>query len=113
MTTSQRLSALVAYLPVLGWLYVGIFQSKDKFSKFHLRQSLGLFIFLLAVFLGWAVLAALISLFPYAVLISVALFTLVIFAFLFGIVAWLLGIANALRGRMAMLPVFGRFASRI
>ena len=113
MTTSYRVAALIAYLPVIGWLFVAFFRNKDEFAKFHLRQSVGLFAFLLVILIGWGVFAWLLAWLPFALLVGVALFSLVIFAFLFGVLAWLMGVSNALRGRVAYLPVFGRMAGNL
>ena len=45
--------------------------------------------------------------------VSVALFTVVIAAYVYGAVAWIMGLTNALRNRKATLPVFGRWANRL
>lgn len=107
MTSASRFSALIAYLPVLGWLYVAIFQRKDSYALFHLRQSIGLGVFVILVFLAWAVAAWAIAWIPYAFVLSIALFALVIVALLFVLVIWVRGILNALQGRKASLPMAG------
>jgi uncharacterized membrane protein len=109
----NRLSACIAYIPVVGWLYVLFFQRRDPFAMFHLRQSIGLILFLGVVFLGWMVVGWLVAWIPFGMLVAVALFTLVMLAFGVGLYAWIAGILYALRGRVAFLPIFGRFANRL
>lgn len=114
MTTSQRFSAFVAYLlPVVGWLYVGLFQRKSRLAVFHTRQAICLVLFLIASFLGWAIVAYVLALIPYAVVLSAALFTLVIVVVIVAVVIWIIGMVNALRGRIAYLPLIGRWALRL
>lgn len=113
MNQLSPLPAALAYLPVLGWLYVFFLQRQNQLAVFHLRQSIGLFLFLLATLLVWAVVAWLLVWIPLMAVVSVALFTLVIAAYLYGFVAWLLGIFNALRSRQTPLPGFGGWASRL
>lgn len=112
-TTSSTLPAFVAYIPVIGWLYVILFKRQDEFAMFHLRQSIGLFIFLAVMLLGWALLTWIIAWIPYGMLLGVTLFTIVITAFIFGVIAWIMGMIYALQGRVVFLPVFGRMASRM
>ena len=114
MNTSSRFSAALAYLlPVLGWLYVYIFQRKNSFALYHLRQAIGLVIFLIVTLLSWAVLGWLLAWIPYLNILSIALFALVVGVYLYGIVAWLIGIYNALSDKESPLPLFGRLASRL
>jgi uncharacterized membrane protein len=112
MNTSQRFSAFIAYLlPVIGWVYVLLFQRKNPFAVFHLRQAIGLFLFLIVVFAGWVVVGWVLAWIPFMLIFSVALFTLVISAFIFGLATWVIGMSNALRGRMVLLPLFGKVAN--
>jgi uncharacterized membrane protein len=113
MSTPSRLPAVLAYVPVVGWLYVLLFQRKNLVALFHLRQSIGLFLFLVGTFAGWAVIAWLLAWIPYMDILAIALFAIVIAAYLYGAVAWILGLINALRSRLAPLPLFGRWANRL
>ena len=113
MDRSQRISALIAYIPVIGWLYVFFLQRKSELAVFHLRQSLGLVLGALGVFVGWVVLAWIMAWVPYLDVIAVALFTLVIATAILVVIFWLVGIINALRGRMAQLPFFGGLADKL
>ncbi len=112
--TIKRFPALLAYLlPVVGWIYILIFERKNLFVMFHLKQSIGLFGFLVSVATGWTVLAWLIAMIPYGFILSVSLFTLVIAALIFGVIAWILGLLNVLRGKVAFLPLVGRKAYQL
>lgn len=113
MSMSSRLSAAVAYIPVIGWLYVLLVQRGDVLARFHLRQSVGLYLFLVAALAAWIIIGFLLALIPLMAVVSAALFTIVIAAFLYGLVALLMGLSNALRGRTNPLPVFGQRASRL
>ena len=58
MSKPSRLPAVLAYLiPVIGWLYVLFFQRKNELAVYHLRQSIGLFLFLIGTLFGWTVIA--------------------------------------------------------
>jgi uncharacterized membrane protein len=114
MSQSSRLSAVLAYLiPVVGWLYVFLFQRGNTFAVFHLRQAIGLFLFLLAALLIWAVIGWVLAWIPFMAALSIGLFTLVIAAYFYGVVVWILGIIHALRNQSTPLPLFGQWADRL
>ena len=114
MNTFSRLPAVLAYLlPVVGWLYVFFFQRKNSLALYHLRQAIGLVVFLIVTLIAWGVVGWLLAWIPYLNILSIALFALVISAYLFGIVAWLFGIYYALSDRESPLPLFVRLASRL
>jgi uncharacterized membrane protein len=105
---------VVAYLiPIFGWLYVFFFQRKNSLAVYHLKQSIGLVLFLVATIVGWAVVGWALAWIPYMAALSIALFTVVIAAYLYGIVALILGLSNALSARPVPLPLFGQRASRL
>jgi len=167
MNGSSRLSAVIAYIPVIGWLYVFIFQRKNLLAIYHLRQSIGLLLFLIGVLLswaviswilvwnpfleilgigwlylyvtqrknfleryhskpsiwlivgliaallGWAVVSWVIGQVPILDVLAVAAFSIVIGAYMLGAVAWVLGLINASSNKLAPLPLFGQWASRL
>jgi uncharacterized membrane protein len=113
MSKSSPFPALIAYIPVIGWLYVYFTQRQNPLAVFHLRQSVGLFLFLVATFVIWVIVGYLIALIPYMAVFSVALFTIVIAIYIFGVVAWVAGIVNALNNRSTPLPFFGQWANRL
>ncbi len=113
MNDPARVPALIAYIPVVGWLYVIVAGRNNNLALYHLRQSIGLILFLIGVFVAWAVVGWLLAWIPYMDVLSMALFTLVIAAYIYGIVALILGVINAYRNRLVPLPLFGRWASRL
>ncbi len=113
MDSSQRLFASIAYIPVIGWFYILFFQRNSPLPMFHVRQSIGLVLFLLSSLVAWIVFSWVLAWMPFGVIIAVALFSLVILAAAFGVIVWISGIVNALSGRAALLPVFGRMANRL
>jgi len=113
MDNSKRFPAFAAYFPVIGWIYAYVSRRNDVFVRFHLRQSIGLFLFLAAVALGWIAVGWLIAWIPYMFIFSIALFGLLIAAAVFAIIVSLVGMSNALEGRMLCLPIFGRYANNL
>jgi uncharacterized membrane protein len=113
MTDRERILAFVSYIPIIGWIYVWYAHRTETFVLFHLRQSVGLFGFIAAVFTGWAVIGWLLAWLPYMAVFSVALFALVMAAVFFGIIAWLVGVGNAFNGRIAYLPIVGEWAGKL
>ena len=114
MPRSDRFFGFIAYLlPVIGWIYLIIFQRKNHFAQFHLRQAVGLFLFVILVILGWGIVAWLLSWIPYAVIFGMALFSLPLTAVIFGVVAWIIGLVNSLLDREEPLPIIGGFSSRL
>ncbi len=113
MNNSPRLSAFLAYIPVIGWLYVFLFARKSKLAFFHLRQSIGLALFLVAAVVVWFAAVWVISWIPYLFFIAMALFALVITAYLYGVVAWVQGMRNALQQNYTSLGLFGDYANRL
>ena len=114
MNRSSRLPAVLAYLlPVVGWLYIFFFQRRNSLALYHLRQAIGLVVFLIVTLMAWGVLGWILAWIPYLDILGIALFALVLGVYLYGIVAWLIGIYNALSDRESPLPMFGRLASRL
>ena len=114
MNRPSRVSAVLAYLlPIVGWLYVLLFEPRNELAVYHLKQSIGLVVFLAATTAGWLVAGWALAWIPYVFVLSVALFALVIAAYIYGVVAWVLGMRNAARARLAPLPLFGEWARRL
>ena len=113
MKASDRLFAVLAYIPVLGWLVVLLLKRHSPLPMFHVRQSIGLFVFLVLSFAAWAAGTWVLGWIPYGFMVGVSLFTMVIVAFIFVIVAWITGMVDALKGRMVLLPLFGARANNI
>jgi uncharacterized membrane protein len=114
MNKSSRLPAVLAYLlPVIGWLYVFFFQRKNSLAVYHLRQSIGLVLFLAGAAVSWIVVGWIIAWIPYAAVLSIALFAIVITAYIYGIIAWIMGMNNAFKELQVPLPLFGQWANRL
>jgi uncharacterized membrane protein len=113
MSTSERISAAVGYIPVIGWIYAYFFQRKNELVMFHLKQSISLFLDLIVVLLLWAVVGWVLTWIPYGNVVAITLFTVVMLAFFVGFIAWVIGIANALRGLLKDLPLFNTWVKRL
>ncbi len=109
----SRVSAFVAYLiPVLGWLWVLLAERKNGFAVYHLKQAVNLAVSVVGVSVAWVVAGWALAWIPYGFVISIALFALIIPAFVLAFVFWIMGMINALRGRFAPLPLVGGLVSR-
>lgn len=113
MKSSDRFVAVLAYIPVLGWIVVLLLKRHSPLPMFHVRQSIGLFVFIVAAFASWAAGTWVLGWIPFGFMFGVSLFTMVIVAFIFGIFACVTGMIDALKGRMVLLPLFGARANNI
>ena len=113
MSASSRILAALSYLPIIGWLIAWVAGRRTAFIVFHLRQAIGLVAFLIAMFAGWVVITWLLSWIPYGFLVGNGLFALVIAAYLYGVIALVIGVVSALTGKATLLPIFGNFANRL
>jgi len=114
MNKTSRFPAVLNYLlPIIGWLYVYFFERKNSLALYHLRQSLGLFLFLVAALVSWAVVGWVLAWIPYLSVLAIALFAIVIVAYLCGFAAWVIGLSNAFKAVQAPLPLFGEWAERL
>lgn len=110
----NRFPALLAYLvPVLGWLYVFIFQRKDPFALYHAKQALMITLVAIFVPLGWMVTGWLVAWIPYGFIFTVILFALVIATYIFLFYVWLAGIAHVSQTKIKPLPLIGRWGERL
>ena len=115
MSKPNRIHAFLSYLlSILGWLYVLLFQREDKLAVYHAKQSLVLTLVAVGSLLGWAVGAWIISWIPLVgPLLAAASFSLIVLAYLFLGVAWVIGMVYALQGKMKALPLVGKWTERI
>ena len=109
MSASSRVFAFLAYLLlIVGWLLVVIFRRRDAFAAFHARQALRMTIYLIVVPAIWAAAAYMIAFVPYlGPLTASASFTLVIIFLLAFLLAWIMGMINALRAKETPALFFG------
>jgi uncharacterized membrane protein len=115
VSEQKRTLAFVAYLlGIFGWLYVLLYQRRSKFAVYHAKQSLGLTLVAVATPVVWALGAWLFSWIPLAgPLVAAAGFSLVILAYLFLAMAWITGMANALRAKTRPLPLVGKWMEQV
>lgn len=115
MNEPKRHYAFLAYfVPILGWLYVLLFQKKDKFAVYHAKQSIMLTIMVLVAPVVWGAVAWILTWIPLAgAIIAAALFALVILTYIFLAAVWVIGMAYALQAKIKPLPVVGGWAERI
>lgn len=114
MTAMDRVLAVLAYLlPVVSWAYIYFAARSNQLAVYHMRQAIGLFAFLAAAVIVWGAVAWVLAAIPFMAVVGMALFALVIVAYLYGAVAWLWGMVNALSNRMVALPIFGKWANRL
>lgn len=106
--------ALLAYLfSVIGALVVLISRPQDRLATYHAKQSLGIAAAAALVFLAWITVGWAISWIPYVgFIMAIALFALVMAAFLVLAGCWLAGMVAALREKMQPAPVVGGWALR-
>lgn len=115
MSKPKRYLAFLTYLlPILGWLYVLLFQRKDEFAVYHAKQSMVLTITAVGAPAAWVVVAWIVSWLPLAgPIIAVALFALVILTYIFLAVDWVIGMVYVLQAKMEPVPVVGGWAERV
>jgi uncharacterized membrane protein len=112
--SSRNLAFLAYLLSIVGWLYVLLFQKKDKFAVYHAKQSMTLTIVAVATPAVWAVVAWILTWIPLAgPLVAAALFAMVIVIYLFLAVAWIVGMVYARQAKMKPLPVIGGWGERV
>lgn len=91
-----KVIAIISYLTVVGWLIAFILNNpKSEFASFHLRQSLGLIVAVVAIrvvmyvpFLGWVA----------GIVAAIGTFIL-----------WVIGFISAVEGRKKRVPFLGDY----
>ncbi|MEM6431938.1 MAG: hypothetical protein AAF708_22055 [Deinococcota bacterium] len=105
---AERVLAILAYVPLLGWLTALI--SRKSLVRFHVRQSLLLVGIALLGFVAWVVLGWLLALIPYVgPILAVALFALLAAVYVLVIINWVLGIVAASKGSEQAVPLTARW----
>ncbi len=114
MSMSERIAAFLSYLLLpIGWLVVLLFGRRSAAAVFHCKQAIALVAFVVIAFAAWAGIGWLLTWIPFGAVVGIALFGLVIVALIFAVVAWVMGMSNALAGRMTPLPIVGGWARRL
>lgn len=99
-TSEDRTVAILSYITLIGFIVAVVLHStgkKTSLGAYHLRQTLGLLITSVVLWIGAAILAFIPIIGP--------LTAMVIWAGLF--VLWLLGLITAINGQQKPMPVLG------
>ncbi len=113
MSTSDRIEAFLSYLLLpIGWLVVLLFGRRSAAAVFHCKQAIALVALVVIAVTAWAGIGWILTWIPFGAVVGVALFGLVITVLIFAVVAWIVGMSNALAGRMAPLPIVGGWVRR-
>jgi uncharacterized membrane protein len=98
-TAEDKTVAIVSYLTLIGFIAALIIHSnkKTRLGAFHLRQTLGLFLTVMAVAIGGLVLLII----PILGWLCLAALWFALFAF------WVMGLLAAVKGEMKPVPVIG------
>ncbi len=111
---SPIVSFLIYFVPVLGWLVGLFFLRRNIVAFYHACQALALTLGALLIPLLWAVAGWGIAWIPLVgPVTAIAAFALVIAGAVAVIVAWIMGLVNALRGKTVPVPIFGGWGERI
>ncbi len=100
--SNHQVSVILSYLGILCFVPLIVYQKKDDFMKFHIRQ--GIILFVIEAIIG--VLQAVIGSLP-AVGIPLGIASLLIF------VVIILAIINGLQGKMWKIPVISGYTKLI
>ncbi len=99
MNDQSKTVAIVSYITIIGWIVALILRQnespKSEFSRFHLRQSIGVHLILFASSIIRFVLA-----FLYLGFIGNIVWIL-------GAIIWLIGLINAIQGDFKGIPFIG------
>lgn len=106
-TTSEngKMVSVLSYLTIIGWViaYVMHNNEKSELGAFHLRQTIGLYIIGICIWIAQMML----------VLIPVLgwiIGVLMIFLYIGLLILWLIGLIAAINGNMKPIPVIGKNA---
>jgi uncharacterized membrane protein len=107
--------AFFAYLlSLIGAIIVLLVRRHDRFAVYHAKQSLGILLIAVGVLLGWIVVGWVVSWIPYiGFIVAIALFALVIAAYIILAVCWLIGMGYALHEKMQPVPLVGGLILRV
>lgn len=112
----DKVVGIVAYLSLIGFIIALVLNNDKKgadkeFGSFHLRQSLGLIIASIGLFIAYAIISAiLLAIGPFFLFIASFLYLIIVLAILALVIV---GIINASNGEKKELPIIGKYASDI
>jgi uncharacterized membrane protein len=107
---------VVAYITLIGFIIAIVLNgSKEgeekKFGAFHLRQSLGLIIFAVGIYIVFFILTAILMAISLQMLAIMSMLSLLIW--LGFLTLLILGIVNAANKTYKEVPVIGKFSSKL
>jgi uncharacterized membrane protein len=112
--SSQAFAFLAYALLIFGWLIVMLVARNDRFAVYHAKQSLVLSLAVILAPLVWLVLGWLVAWIPsVGVVVSAAMFSLVIGLYIVAAIAWVYGMIHAARAQLRPLPFFGDWTDRL
>lgn len=101
-SNEDKTVAILAYITLIGWIIALIMHNGDNKTKlggFHIRQSLGIMVYAVAIVIIGIILAFI----PFlGAFISIILNLSIL-------VAWIMGLIGAASGEMKPLPVIGQY----
>jgi uncharacterized membrane protein len=100
--------AVIAYVPVVGTLYIFLFEKDNALAFFHAKQAFLLTATAILTPILWIMVGWLLTVFPLVgALLAAASFTLVMLVYIFLFVLWIVGISYALQNKLQSLPIIG------
>jgi len=111
---NEKILCLIAYiLSFPGAIFVRFTGKKNKFCLHHARRSAELFLFLLFLLVGWYIITYILMIIPYAGFpIAMALFGIIVAAWLYCMVMCVMGIVKALQGKIVIFPFITSFMNK-
>jgi uncharacterized membrane protein len=104
-TSNDKTAAIVSYITPIGWLisYFALNQPKSSLANYHLRQTLFLFIVMIAFNILLSIVA---KMAPFlSLILSIAGLGL--------FVLWIMGLISAINGEEKPMPLIGEKAQEI
>jgi len=111
--TDGKTIAIVSYLTFIGWIIAIVMHSSNKtaIGAYHIRQSLGLWCFSIALYIVLFIVQ--IALLAIAPVIGI-IFSFLWFIIWIGIlVFWIMGLVNAINGNAKPIPLIGGLSEKI
>ncbi|PIE33314.1 hypothetical protein CSA56_12130 [candidate division KSB3 bacterium] len=106
---------LVYLLSLVGVIYVLFFRpTQERFAQYHARQSLGIQIIALGLLLAWFIVIWVLAWIPYiGFIVGIALFALVLAAYIVLAISYMRGMINALQLKRQPVPIVGNYATSL
>ena len=107
VATEDRTVAIVAYLTLIGFIIALIMHSSNKtqIGAYHLRQSLGLMISFIVVWIGMMIVGMILAFIPVIGWITATLLWLAFAGAMIGLMV--MGVIAAVNGQQKPLPLVG------